>query len=589
MAHTIKIAIKSYLLPRIRAELADAHRKIERGAARAGRPTPSAPVVVVLGTRTARRCSNCGQADPDMARLSCSRDECGIFTMRGVEIADVEVSGDRPALDGWELIACVEPIAGTGENLVARVPGSTDMDLSSYRTADMARCDHCEARRGRTETFVVRHEDGQSKIVGRQCLADFLGGKSPADIIARLEWHRIVEACADEDGGSGGGRGPQVVIPIDWCTTVAAVVRALGWMSATRARALSGPNGEGPPSTADVAASLTWIPWLGGDERAKREFRELQAKCAANAQDVARATEALAWAKTCSDGTDEYLANLSALARGSWIERGRMTAILASIFAAWGRATGTVIPGVQLTESRDRAASQYCGEVKQEIKAAVVVEKVIQIDGQYGTSYLHVMRGAIDGNRFKWFSSKKSLGDGWQGWLIGNVKAHEEYKGERGTVLTRCVETASEGVPALADASGKACDWIPYVKDKPAKKPRAPRAKKPAKTEIAWEVFDRVTFPSSSESRNPTWYVGTIRAITPGEKAPIAYVEVDGYPGTMCVVSPSLLRRAIDDRGPLPACGHASCSADPDAADPGCLRAGERYPSAQDPAWQEAK
>jgi len=88
-----------------------------------------------------------------------------------VKYLRVEVAGQTPKLNGWQLMAAIER-QESGENLVRCVPGKTVPE--SYRNTD-THCDHCNTIRFRKEVFVLQHDDGRWAQVGRPCIADFLG------------------------------------------------------------------------------------------------------------------------------------------------------------------------------------------------------------------------------------------------------------------------------------------------------------------------------------------------------------------------------------------------------------------------------
>jgi len=94
----------------------------------------------------------------------------------------LKVHGETPKLAGWSLVAKIEWLED--ERLISCVPGETCPE--QYRTGAF-NCDWCNTNRRRKETFVLRHENGEHKQVGRQCIRDFLGGKSPEQLLAEAE------------------------------------------------------------------------------------------------------------------------------------------------------------------------------------------------------------------------------------------------------------------------------------------------------------------------------------------------------------------------------------------------------------------
>ncbi len=83
-------------------------------------------------------------------------------------------------------------------------------------------------------------------------------------------------------------------------------------------------------------------------------------------------------------------------------------------------------------------SSEFVGTVGERIEVTVRVERIISLDGYYGTSWLHSMRGVDDGNVYVWTTSSKQLPQGETIKLRGTIKDHKEYRNCKQTVLTRC-------------------------------------------------------------------------------------------------------------------------------------------------------
>jgi hypothetical protein len=84
-------------------------------------------------------------------------------------------------------------------------------------------------------------------------------------------------------------------------------------------------------------------------------------------------------------------------------------------------------------------ASRHVGNIKDRIDFEGIVEFVTYREGHYGTTTIVKFRD-LDGNVFTWFASgylQYNKGDRVQ--VRGTVKKHDEYKGVKQTVLTRCV------------------------------------------------------------------------------------------------------------------------------------------------------
>ena len=101
-------------------------------------------------------------------------------------------------------------------------------------------------------------------------------------------------------------------------------------------------------------------------------------------------------------------------------------------------------------ERARKAISQHVGEIGDKIDLDVILEKRAWFDVPsfrgFGTDtmYVYTFRDA-QGNALVWKTSGGlDIEEGQQVHLKGTIKAHDEYKDEKQTVLTRCKITAGE-------------------------------------------------------------------------------------------------------------------------------------------------
>ena len=92
-----------------------------------------------------------------------------------------------------------------------------------------------------------------------------------------------------------------------------------------------------------------------------------------------------------------------------------------------------------------KAASEYVGEVGDRIEVKGTGRLITTHEGQYGISYLYLISDS-DGNTIKYFGGKY-LGDkGFEVSMVATVKKHEEYGGEKQTVINRPAKIESTGL-----------------------------------------------------------------------------------------------------------------------------------------------
>lgn len=111
-----------------------------------------------------------------------------VDTMK-VEVFDLTINGEDIHKDGYTVAAKIEHL--DGGNVVTPISGNAKPEWS-HRDGY---CEHCNSKRYRRVTFIVRHDDGSEKQVGRSCLKEYCG-IDPHGIGYRNE---LVEILLDDD------------------------------------------------------------------------------------------------------------------------------------------------------------------------------------------------------------------------------------------------------------------------------------------------------------------------------------------------------------------------------------------------------
>lgn len=363
-------------------------------------------------------------------------------TGEAMNVFAVTLAGDKPTLNGWSFVATLEPLVADGEtlNLIQTLPGESCP--VSFRTV-INRCDHCNVNRRRTQTFVLRHEDGTHKSVGRQCIKDFLGyNADPHALASYLELlAELQSVCGgsedfDEDGfGFGGGRGDTGWSIEKFLALTACRIRSFGWVSRTEVK--DNPW-SGKKATADCVLRLLTPPRSTDGADALKEWKEFADSHVEVEKDAVDAQAAIDWAKALTDdelSRSEYLANLNLLARVGVIDR-KTAGLGASIVVAYYKA---VEREIERQRKAARPESNWIGTVGERIKVLkVTCEKVISNEGAFGVTGIHKL---VDdkGNDLTWFASEstKWIDEGATVTIAATVTKHDEYKGRKQTVVNR--------------------------------------------------------------------------------------------------------------------------------------------------------
>lgn len=370
----------------------------------------------------------------------------------------VEITGDRPTLAGdWTFCAVLEPMTtddGETLNLIRALPGETCP--AEYRTR-IGACDHCKTTRRRSQTFVVRSAEGAYKVVGRQCLKDFLGyNADPQTLAAAAELlAELAALCSDsendrEESMEGAYRATEWNLE-HFVAQAAAHIRLHGFLGRTKAREQD-INGSAAKSTADQTIELLTPPHPSAGQEAMRDWQKFAAAHEPNAADKATAESAIEWAKTIDDRASDYLYNVNLVARHGRATR-KTAGIAASIITAWQRATGQYDRPKQTTGESARPASKHIGTIGERLLLHVLCTRVILREGEYGTTGIHTLV-TDDGAETVWFSSTgKVFDEGESAHVQATIKAHGEFRGTPQTTLSRVTALDSE---ALAKAQAKA-------------------------------------------------------------------------------------------------------------------------------------
>ena len=335
------------------------------------------------------------------------------------------ITGTTPRLNGWAFIASLELFEDTA--IIRSIPG--EECPPEHRNRGNI-CDHCGHNRRRTVTYVVRHDDGTTKTVGRNCLKDFMGQSrhNPESIALMFRYiTELLESLEEgEDYGGGGSGGGKTYDLQGTLELTSAVISAYGWVSKTMVDE-GKAYGE---TTADLVRSyLTAQPdqYKGDAELVAKVNAAKDAK-----RDTTDAEAAIAWLTGDDlDVSSDYIQSIQAIAKRGWVANKHM-GFACSIIQAYRREVA------RLAKEAAKALvnSQHIGTIGKRETFTLKVNRLIFSDGFYGLTIIHLMEDK-DGNVFKWFSSGPELDEGEFLTVKATVKDHGEYQGTKETVLTR--------------------------------------------------------------------------------------------------------------------------------------------------------
>lgn len=366
----------------------------------------------------------------------------------------VQVTGEAPQLAGYTFVARVQHLGEAG-NVVSRAPTGPEVTLPEDLWISDPVCEHCNTKRRRKDTFVLR-EDATTTLrqVGRNCLADYL---RTADVEAALafwkylhEVERMVGETDPDEPGMGGGSGGTRYKGLSAVLHAAArAIRVDGWTSRTaarqRAEAQATKNGwetgyDGPRgwATSDTVNFILDPPFGRGAaaERENAEIRDQLAKYMPTPADAKVATDTMEWIRRRLDPASDYERNLKAALGVDYVDPKNLGLVVSAV-QAWLRFCGAYEAKQQAT----RPDAGWMGEVGQRLRDVPCTVKLTRTwtneERGYVTNLLVFQ--ADDGHELKWFASgDRGFEVGNKVTVTGTVKAHEEWKGRKSTVLSRC-------------------------------------------------------------------------------------------------------------------------------------------------------
>lgn len=402
----MKVCVPEYRLP-------DLQTRVNALVSKCDRKGLSGSVVVTYGDRTERRERHV--------------DSFGVEFYTSTWWVPVTLECDPPKFNGWQFAATIQQVDGSDTHLLRCSPAYAGGKIPDYfRDCDPTYCEHCKARRNRTETFVVFNaERTEFRQVGRQCLRDFLG-HDPAGMIAAAGYITEAVESLSEFAGEGTGFRSARSWPVDYVLSLAARVVAVdGWK----------PKAFEERSTASALIGYLLLGNTDEDRRSARNFAETYPEStramALFDRVMARAVELAA--KSIGDMTSDYEANLWTIVRAKSCNSGHIGLVASMLAYAVKQENESVKKG-------ETSASRHVGTIGDRMRgvpATVVFTKTF--DGQYGATTL--IKFNASGNLLAWWASGvPDVAAGESVELAGTVKAHDQdaYAKCPVTVLSRC-------------------------------------------------------------------------------------------------------------------------------------------------------
>ena len=330
-----------------------------------------------------------------------------------VEVFDLTIDGDEIRKDGYTVVAKIEHLEG------GNVVNGFGADVKpAWRTAS-CNCEHCGTLRDRRLTFIVRHEDGSEKQVGRSCLKDYCG-IDPHAIGYRNELEEIL--ISDDIASYDFERRPvqEAYSTVEILALAISTIKRQGYVKSGEPNSNKGQIAEACKGYRPTEAELDAAKKLA---QAIAEIDEDDA-FTANLNNV----QSLIKSECCKRSHFGYIA-YAPVAYEKYLEEMKRRAER------------------EAARNAERSASEYVGQVGKRIDLDIADMKLVTSwEGQWGMTWLYKFTDT-DGNVLVWFASKPLERVNENGayedvtevsHIRATVKEHNERDGVKQTIITRC-------------------------------------------------------------------------------------------------------------------------------------------------------
>lgn len=346
-------------------------------------------------------------------------------------IAPYEITHGEFGDPEWEPIAVLEPVVrGEPESpvFVKSVPNTEEDDLLSYVPEVWnGYCDHCETRRNRKQTVLVRHKpSGEVRQVGSNCLFDYTG--IDPELLTRFYDFFLLASDSSEEGYRSYGYEPSQSYPLydflvllgRWLCHKNQYVQNAGKM--LFASRVSADGNTLLSAQKDMRGRHLWTYPLA-EESVGMEFAE----------------EALNMLEMV-EPRSSFDYNLKTIADAAVVPK-KMAGYAGAIWKKWftlsekGVIDRLLRPVTE--EDAEPHPSQYQGEQGErlEFRAIVVSTKPLG-SGPWGPTTLVTLQDEAE-NQYITFTTGKVPRGGSSILARGTVKAHKEYRDVKQTQLSR--------------------------------------------------------------------------------------------------------------------------------------------------------
>ena len=334
-----------------------------------------------------------------------------------ISVTDIELD-IQFKFNGWKALGLIQRKDGITQCYL-----KTQELIQQYGNTDF-HCDHCHKHVHRNSVIVLEHDNGERKVVGTSCVKEFTCGLD-GNLIAQFNEFEVILAKRNSE--------LQILLqgeslddlPVSvFCEQNGSPIYNVERVVSSAVRIINAYGFE--PSN---SLNATW-------KYIHDTYKETH-------ESDPEAVRAIAWIKSLSNDDftkSSYLFNLRQIIDADYCTP-RHFGLLASLIPSFRKEEAKRL------QAERASVSNHVGNIGDRLSLTLTYTKSISYDSQFGGGYFHFFTDT-DGNVFKWSTNKGmcfrmnnrtySLEQGATVKLTGTIKDHDDYRGMKQTIITRC-------------------------------------------------------------------------------------------------------------------------------------------------------
>lgn len=367
-------------------------------------------------------------------KVDNGEEEFVYFKFIGIEVEGTAIKND------WEFVASIEHL--DSGNLYHKL--LTDIEIPVRYRNCAPKCEHCNTSRPRKNTYIVHNVvTGEFKQLASSCIKDYTQGLN-AEMFALYASIKSVFASEEERFTGGGGYSEFKGFAVDrFLPYVAETVRCFGY-----AKRFDDYDYYNPFNTANVADLLYREENLRSrlSKYDLNDLRKIHEKLEnkglvfnADSEEAQNTVKvALEWLNGQEDASD-YIHNLQVISKQNYVGYKNLN-LLCSLIPVAYKAINRIEEKAKRenVNNKMKAESDFFGNIGDRMDFNLTFVREARFETEWGITSVYTFVDE-NGNVFVWKTQNtEEFKPETVYTLKGTIKGHNEYKGVKQTVITRC-------------------------------------------------------------------------------------------------------------------------------------------------------